>query len=238
MRLFPEVAPGCPLFAGSRVSLPVPAAEGVCDLIRSRSHSDDAEADLVAQREQAGRGGPTDVGRWPQLATSPTSGSTTPTDVGHVRRWFGRCGCTPRPRWSRRELASYCLQRAARRGAVFVAGSLFYAPSMAIFAIYNRHVLRTRIAEIPLKLWLVIALTSIIGGFAANAIYFYILKKHNSAIVAALTYSSPVFVLLFSMLVLQEPTHPVAVAGIMITVFGIALISYASHITHEDLEIH
>jgi drug/metabolite transporter (DMT)-like permease len=92
-------------------------------------------------------------------------------------------------------------------------------------------------AEIPLKIWLIIALTAIIGGFMANLIYFHILKKNNSAIVAALTYSSPIFVLLLSVLFLKEPIHPITVIGILTAVFGVVLISYGSHISHEDLEM-
>jgi drug/metabolite transporter (DMT)-like permease len=121
---------------------------------------------------------------------------------------------------------------------VFVGGTLFYAPCMLLYALYNRHTLLKNFDKITPKLWLIIAGTSIVGGFCANLLYFYILKKHNSAIVSALTYASPIFVLLLSMIFLQEPIHPIAVTGIMITVFGVAMISYAGHLTHEDLDMH
>ena len=104
---------------------------------------------------------------------------------------------------------------------------------MILFATYHWKTLQTSISKITPKYWGIIAFTSIVGGFLANLMYFYILKKHNSAIVAALTYASPIFVLLISMLFLYEKTHPVAVAGILVSVIGIVMITYATHITHE-----
>ena len=120
---------------------------------------------------------------------------------------------------------------------IFVSGSVFYTLCMIFYIFYNRTKLRKTMAEIPLKLWFIIASTAIIGGFTANLMYFHILKKHNSAIVAALTYSSPIFVLLLSVLFLKEPIHPITVIGILTAVFGVVLISYGSHISHEDLEM-
>lgn len=62
----------------------------------------------------------------------------------------------------------------------------------------------------------------------------HILKNNNSAIISALTSVSPIFVLIISLLLLKEKIHPIAVAGVFVTVFGVALISYGDHIISEN----
>jgi drug/metabolite transporter (DMT)-like permease len=116
----------------------------------------------------------------------------------------------------------------------FVAGHIFYTSCVVILAASKWHNLSRDIRNISLKTWGIIFFTVVVGGFCANLLYMYILKKHNSAIVAALTYSSPIFVLFISMYFLKEPIHFVSIIGILLAVFGVVLISYGSTIPHDN----
>jgi drug/metabolite transporter (DMT)-like permease len=70
----------------------------------------------------------------------------------------------------------------------------------------------------------VIAL-SVFTIFMANMIYYYILKNHDSSIISALIYSSPVFTLIIAHLFLKERLDIYGVSGIFAIIIGVILIS-------------
>jgi drug/metabolite transporter (DMT)-like permease len=70
-----------------------------------------------------------------------------------------------------------------------------------------------------------IGFTSMITGFFASLIYFHILKKHESYVIAALIYSSPVFTLLISYFVLKEKVSYIGVAGVILIVSGVIMLA-------------
>lgn len=61
--------------------------------------------------------------------------------------------------------------------------------------------------------------------FIAQIIYYYILKDHESSIISALIYSSPVFTLVFAYLFLKERLDMYGLSGIFAIITGVVLIS-------------
>ena len=61
--------------------------------------------------------------------------------------------------------------------------------------------------------------------FMANIIYYYILKNHESSLISALIYSSPVFTLIISYLFLSERLDIFGISGVFAIIAGVILVS-------------
>ena len=72
---------------------------------------------------------------------------------------------------------------------------------------------------------IVIICTAFFTIFLTNIIYFYILKDHESSIISALIYSSPVFTLVIAYLFLSEKLEAIGVIGILLVLVGVICIS-------------
>lgn len=66
---------------------------------------------------------------------------------------------------------------------------------------------------------------SVFAIFMANMIYYYILKNHESSLISALIYSSPIFTLILAYLFLEEKIDKYGISGIIAVIIGIILIS-------------
>jgi len=62
-------------------------------------------------------------------------------------------------------------------------------------------------------------------AFFANIIYYYLLKNHESSIISALIYSSPVFTLILAYLFLKERLDIFGISGILSMILGVILIA-------------
>lgn len=65
--------------------------------------------------------------------------------------------------------------------------------------------------------------------FAANIMYYYILKDRESSIISALIYSSPVFTIILAYLFLKERLDFYGISGVFAIIFGIILVSQNNH---------
>ena len=98
-------------------------------------------------------------------------------------------------------------------------------------AIVYAFVYRDRIAE-DLRLHATpktiayIAVGAMVCGFAANILYFHVLRDHDSHIVSALIYSCPVFTLVLAYLLLREHIHFVGFLGIVLITAGVVCIAF------------
>jgi drug/metabolite transporter (DMT)-like permease len=71
--------------------------------------------------------------------------------------------------------------------------------------------------------------------FLANVIYLYILKDHESSIISALIYSSPVFTLIIAYLFLNERLDMYGLSGFFAIILGVVLISQNNR-SYRNLE--
>lgn len=72
----------------------------------------------------------------------------------------------------------------------------------------------------------IIAVGAVMGLFIGNLLFIHLLEKHNSSLVTTIAYTTPLFVLLLALLVLNEKLDSVKLLGIFITVIGVMMICY------------
>ena len=79
----------------------------------------------------------------------------------------------------------------------------------------------------------ILVLVSSFTIFLANMMYYYILKNHESSIISALVYSSPVFTLIIAYIFLKERLDIYGVSGIFLMIFGVILVSNNNKFSKE-----
>jgi drug/metabolite transporter (DMT)-like permease len=63
--------------------------------------------------------------------------------------------------------------------------------------------------------------------------YYYILKNHESSIISALVYSSPVFTLIIAYIFLKERLDIYGISGIFLMILGVILVSNNNKFSKE-----
>jgi len=109
---------------------------------------------------------------------------------------------------------------------IIVLSSFLYASCSLFYGIYYREVIINDLHKITTNDFLIIAFTAIITAFFANILYYNVLKKHDSHIISALIYSSPIFTLILAYLFLHEKIHFFGGLGIFLILFGVISITY------------
>ena len=79
----------------------------------------------------------------------------------------------------------------------------------------------------------ILVLVSSFTIFLANMMYYYILKNHESSIISALVYSSPVFTLIIAYIFFKERLDIYGVSGILLMIFGVILVSNNNKFSKE-----
>jgi len=73
---------------------------------------------------------------------------------------------------------------------------------------------------------LILCTVALIAGFLANLLYYYVLKSHESSIVSALVFSSPIFTLIIAHFVMKEQLYGFGILGIILISLGVVCIAY------------
>lgn len=129
--------------------------------------------------------------------------------------------------WAIPPIAQKALIRASNPEAVLVTGALLYSLAALAFAIVNWR--RVRVGSVLFKnssLLLLGVFSVVVGAFLGNVLFLKALRDHASHIVIALAYTSPVFVLAWTMLMnggMQRVTWK-SVVGVMAVVAGVILV--------------
>lgn len=79
----------------------------------------------------------------------------------------------------------------------------------------------------------ILVLVSSFTIFLANMMYYYILKNHESSIISALVYSSPVFTLIIAYIFLKERLDIYGLSGILLMILGVILVSNNNKFSKE-----
>jgi drug/metabolite transporter (DMT)-like permease len=94
-----------------------------------------------------------------------------------------------------------------------------------LFSLYHWKEVSADLKKVSRTDYAWLAFTSIVTGFIANFLYYLILEKHESYIIAALIYSSPVFTLLLLYLFWGGAITKLGALGVFCTTMGIICIS-------------
>jgi len=108
---------------------------------------------------------------------------------------------------------------------IILISSFCYFCCVALYSIYNHSIICENITKVKLKHFLLILLAAITGAFLPNILFLKILKKNKTSIVTALTYTSPLFTVLFAYFFLRERMNVKIFIGILFIIFGVILIT-------------
>lgn len=96
---------------------------------------------------------------------------------------------------------------------------------IVILSIYLKNDVLIDLKKLTFRDGVILVCLPIFTVFIANIIYYYILKKHESSLVSAITYSSPAFTLILAYLFLNERLDIYGLSGIFAIIAGVVLIS-------------
>ena len=97
---------------------------------------------------------------------------------------------------------------------------------MLCFVCWNwKPIIKSAKAKLTLKIFCIVAFSSIFTAFVANYLNVQLLRKHDSYIVTAITFSSPLFTLLLASLFLGEKVNIYGIIGVILIVVGIMMVA-------------
>lgn len=108
---------------------------------------------------------------------------------------------------------------------VFVLNSVFYTLCIIGYTIYYWDHFKEQAPKIASKDIYTLGAISIVISFIPNILYFYLLKQHNSYVVAALVNSAPIFTVLISYFILKENISKYGILGVLLIISGVICLS-------------
>jgi drug/metabolite transporter (DMT)-like permease len=109
---------------------------------------------------------------------------------------------------------------------VVVLNNVVYGLAVLVFFFINYTEIAKDVKKINSHDLLILFSVALIAGFLANLLYYYVLKSHESSIVSALVFSSPIFTLLVAYFFLKEELSGFGILGILLIVLGVVCIAY------------
>ena len=116
---------------------------------------------------------------------------------------------------------------------MMLISSIIYFALLIVTSIIKNKEIMADFKKMSAKDAAILGALSIFTAYMANIIYYYILKDHESSIISALIYSSPVFTLIISYLFFEERLDIYGLSGIFAIIAGIILISYNNNSTRN-----
>jgi len=108
---------------------------------------------------------------------------------------------------------------------IMLVSNVINVSLIIVLSIYLKNDILVDLKKITFRDAAILVCLPIFTVFAANIIYYYILKKHESSLVSAITYSSPAFTLILAYLFLKERLDIYGLSGIFAIIAGVILIS-------------
>lgn len=114
--------------------------------------------------------------------------------------------------------------------SLMITSSMFHVAVIVPLAIYYRNELTQDTSSFKRQDWAIIACTSVFAGIVANLLYYDVIKHHESYVMSAVMYSSPLFVFIFSLFYLHERVTIYSIIGMLFIMIGIFAMAYHEHI--------
>jgi len=109
---------------------------------------------------------------------------------------------------------------------VLVLSHFVYFLAVLVFIYINYIEISKDIKKINSQDILILIVVSLGAGFFANLLYYYVLKSHESSLVSALVFSSPIFTLIVAYFFMKEELNTFGILGILLIVLGVICIAY------------
>lgn len=115
----------------------------------------------------------------------------------------------------------HAIQRVGPHMVLVLTAALF-APCILAYAVAHRAELRRQADRLTAETLAWIAFSAVVTSFLSRVLYMHALQQHHSHVVAAISFSAPLFTTLLAYAFLREPVTPLAVAGVALVVAGTA----------------
>jgi drug/metabolite transporter (DMT)-like permease len=109
---------------------------------------------------------------------------------------------------------------------VLVLSNFVYFLAVLVFIYLNYSEITKDVKKINNQDILIIFTVSLVAGFLANLLYYYVLKSHESSLVSALVFSSPIFTLIVAHFFMKEDLNGFGILGIILIVLGVICIAF------------
>ena len=109
---------------------------------------------------------------------------------------------------------------------VVVLNNIVYFLAVIVFFFINYTEIAKDIKKINGQDLLILFSVALFAGFLANLLYYYILKSHESSLVSALVFSSPIFTLAVAYFFMKEQLNSFGILGILFITLGVVCIAY------------
>jgi drug/metabolite transporter (DMT)-like permease len=107
---------------------------------------------------------------------------------------------------------------------MFISTLIYFGLVITLALSRHKEIYRDWLIMTPTDIGILILLP-IFTVFLANILYYNILKTHESSIISALIYSSPVFTLIIAYLFLKERLDIYGLSGVCAIILGVILIA-------------
>ena len=108
---------------------------------------------------------------------------------------------------------------------IITFSALIYSFLIIIYATSNTQIIIKDIKRITYTDAFILIFSASIATFAANVLYYNILKNHESSTISALIYSSPIFTLVFAYFFLNERINMIGIIGFLFIIAGVICIA-------------
>jgi uncharacterized membrane protein len=109
---------------------------------------------------------------------------------------------------------------------VLVISGVVYFIALIVLMLYNIELLMKEGKKVRAKHLGWLAATTVGCTFFGSIIYYHVLSKHDSHVVTAIAYSSPVFTLILAYLFLNEKISLLGCIGVLMIVAGVVCIGF------------
>ena len=123
----------------------------------------------------------------------------------------------------------YVLHTLQTHTIVFI-GTLATFVFAGLYCLYHKNSIIDDFENVNYTLIFWISVTTFLSVVTANVLYLELLKNHNTAIVSVITYSSPVLVLLMSMILFKEKLNLYSGIGILLVITGTIFVGISNEL--------
>ena len=124
-------------------------------------------------------------------------------------------------------VVKYGLNKNINVNTIFFINTLIYMVCGGLYAFMKKSDIQDDLTTSNVYVLLLLTINAFFAVFVANTIYYLLIQSNNTAIVTALSYSSPIFTVILSYFLLEEKMTLQTFLGIIMIYCGILIISFS-----------
>lgn len=122
-------------------------------------------------------------------------------------------------------VVKYGMNKNINVNTFFFINTLIYVICGGLYSLVYKTDIEKDLTTSNASILILLTINAFFAVFLANTIYYILIQSNNTAIVTALSYSSPLFTVILSYFLLEEKLSIQTFLGIITIYFGIILIS-------------